>query len=150
MIDDTVITRRKKSGFPNRCLFDDSQVVHSFSKISRALADSKNYPTGLKIDERSLANVSFQLQTFMELTLGKSAAKLSRTITKIPLGAFRDFTVDGSLMGMLSVALKHQMKAGWKVFDLSLPERFSSGVKIIHDAEAILVEVSTAFILHTK
>ena len=60
----------------------------------------------------------------MELTLGKSAAKASRTITKIPLGAFRDFSVDGSLMSMLSVALKHQMKAGWKIDEILHEENF--------------------------
>lgn len=141
MIEENVITRRKKSGFPNKCVFDDSQLVHSFSKISRALADSKIFPYELRLDERSLANVSFQLQTFMESTLGKCAPKVSRTLTKIPLGAFRDFNVDGSLMSMLSVALQHQMRAGWKTFNLSTPERFLSGVEIIRDAEALLLEV---------
>lgn len=140
--EEAVTTRRKKSGFPNKCVFDDPQLIHSFSKISGALVESKAFPNGLKIDERTLANTSFHLQTFMESTLGKTACKSSKTITKIPMGAFRDFSVDGSLMTILSVALKHQIKACWKTFNLSLPERHSDGVEIIRTAEALLLEVS--------
>ena len=141
MTEELVVTRRKKSGFPNRSAFDDSQLIHSFSKINRALIESKIFPHGLKIDEQSLTNISFQLQTFMESTFGKTAPRSSRKVTKIPLGAFRDFAVDGSMMNILLVALKHQLKAGWKTFDLTVPGRFADGVEIVRGAEAALLSV---------
>lgn len=142
MTEEVGTTRRKKSGFPNQTAFDDPQLVHSFSKISRALIDSKNLPFGLEIDERSLAAVSFNLQTFMEAALGKNSTPPSIGITKIPQSHFRDFSVDGSLMSILMVALKHQLDAGWKIFNLSTGDRFSHGVEIIRDAEATLLEVT--------
>jgi SWIRM-associated domain at the N-terminal len=142
MGDEASITRRKKSGFPNQSAFDDPQVIHSFSKICRALLEMKAFPHGLKIDERSLANVSFQLQTFMESTLGKASLTSARRITKIPQDNFLDYSVDGSLMVILTVALKHQMDAGWKVFSLMASDRFSRGLEIIRDAVVALQEVT--------
>jgi hypothetical protein len=142
MTEETGTTRRKKSGFPSSSIFDNAQLVHSFSKISRALTESKTFPYNFKLDEQSLANVSFQLQTFMELSLGKSSPLSARTITKIPQFNFHDNSVDGSLMCMLKVALAYQFKEGWDVFNLTLPERFSNGVEIIRSIEALLTEVS--------
>lgn len=146
MGDEAIITRRKKSGFPNQSAFDDSQAIHSFSKICRALLETKIFPYGLKVDERSLANASFQLQTFMESTLGKASHISARSITKIPQDNFRDYSVDGSLMTILTVALKHQMDAGWKTFNLMTSDRFSRGLEIIRDAVAALQEVNTCLI----
>lgn len=142
MGDEASITRRKKSGFPNQSAFDDPQVIHSFSKICRAILESKIFPYGLRVDERSLANVSFQLQTFMESTLGKASLVSARKITKIPQDNFLDYSVDGSLMTILIVALRHQMDAGWKNFSLMAADRFLRGLEIIRDAVEALLEVN--------
>lgn len=142
MTEETVITRRKKSGFPSPSIFDEAQLVHSFSKISRALIESKIFPYNFKLDEQSLANVSFQLQTFMELSLGKSSPPSARSITKIPQFNFKDNSIDGSLMNMLQLAIAYQSKEGWDIFNLTLPERYLHGVEIIRRVETHLTQVS--------
>lgn len=142
MTEEPPVVRRKKSGFPNSENFHDPQYIHSFSKISRALIELDSLPNRLNLDEKSLSAVSFQLQTFMETNLGKNCDTSKRIMTKIPTRSFCDFSVDGSLMNILLIALRFQIKAGWKSFDLTPPERCLSGLEIIRVAILTLLEVN--------
>jgi SWI/SNF related-matrix-associated actin-dependent regulator of chromatin subfamily C len=141
MTEEVPVVRRKKSGYPNNESFHDPQYIHSFSKISRALIDLGGLSNRLNLDERSLSEVSFQIQTFMESNLGKSSNLSNRVMTKIPTSSFRDYSIDGSLMNILLVALKFQLKVGWKIFDLVPQERSLDGLEIIRIASLTLLEV---------
>jgi hypothetical protein len=141
MSEEAPVIRRKKSGYPNTESFHDPQYIHSFSKISRALIDLVGLSKRLNLDEKSLSEVSFQIQTFMESNLGKNSNLLKRVMTKIPISSFRDYSIDGSLMSILLVALRFQMKAGWEIFDLVSPERKLDGLEIIRVAISTLLEV---------
>lgn len=132
---------RKKSGFPSTTLFEDAQNVHLFSKISDTLIASNEFQGIKKLDALSLAKMSFQLLNFMETAFGKSAAASTRTMTKIPISAFRDYSNNGSLMNILQEAVRYKIKAGWETFDLSPSDRFDDGVQIIQSIEAVLIEV---------
>jgi hypothetical protein len=132
---------RKKSGFPSTTLYEDAQNVHLFSKISSNFIASHEFQGTKKLDALSLAKVSFQLLNFMETTLGKSAAASTRTTTKIPISAFRDYSTNGSLMNILLEAMRYKNQAGWETFDLSPADRSADGVKIIQSIEAVLIEV---------
>jgi hypothetical protein len=139
MNEEVIPTRRKKSGVPVLNAFEEPQFIHQFSKISKAIVDSKLVSDSFKVNETTLAGVNFQLQTFMESALGKNSS--DKVTTKIPTSIFQDFAVNGSLMIVLIVALKHQIKAGWTIFDLALPQRFSDGLEIILAAETVLLTV---------
>jgi hypothetical protein len=143
MTEEAPVVRRKKSGYPNNESFHDPQYIHSFSKISRALIDLDGLSKRLNLDENSLSEVSFQIQTFMESNLGKNSNLSKRVMTKIPTSSFRDYSIDGSLMNILLVALRFQMKAGWENFDLVPPERKLDGLEIIRVAISTLLEVIT-------
>ena len=133
---------RKKTGFPPTSIYEDAQNVHDFSKISRHFTDSSEFKSCKKVDALSLAKMTFQLLSFMETTFGKSSSSVSNpTITKIPITVFRDHTVNGSLMNLLLVALRYQLKAGWDTFDLTNPDRSADGIKIIQAIETTLIEV---------
>jgi len=132
---------RKKTGYPTAWMHENASSVHSFSKISNALSQSAELKGLKKVDALSLAKASFQLQTFMESVLGKTSSDGVRTMTKIPVTAFKDYTVNGQLHTVLSVALAHQLKAGWDTFDLTPPERVADGMKILEAAEAALLQV---------
>ena len=132
---------RKKSGFPSTTLYEDAQNVHLFSKISSSFISSDEFQGIKKLDALSLAKMSFQLLNFMESTFGKSAAASTRTMTKLPISAFRDYSTDGSLMNILLEAVRYHIKAGWETFDLSPADRFADGVKIIQSIQAVLIEV---------
>ena len=133
---------RKKTGFPPSSLYEDAQNVHDFSKISRHFSDSHEFKSCKKVDALSLAKITFQLLSFMETTFGKSSSTSNPTTTKIPITVFRDYTVNGSLMNLLLVALRYQLKDGWDTFDLTSPDRSADGIKIIQAIEAALTEVT--------
>ena len=133
---------RKKTGFPPSSLYEDAQNVQDFSKISRHFSDSNEFKSCKKVDALSLAKITFQLLSFMETTFGKSSSASNPTNTKIPITIFRDYSVNGSLMNLLLVALRYQLKAGWDTFDLTSPDRSTDGIQIIQAIEAALIEVT--------
>lgn len=135
------MAQRKKTGFPMTSLHENAQSVYAFSKISTALSQSAELEVLKKVDALTLAKASFQLQTFMESALGKTSSSDGRAMTKIPVSAFNDYAVNGPLHIVLSVALQHQIKAGWDTFDLTSPDRGADGIKILQAAEAALLQV---------
>lgn len=132
---------RKKSGLPSRSDLEDPLNLHSYALISRALVDSKCYPDCMKLDEPTLSQVIFEIQMFMDLNLGISSDISKRATTKIPFKMFKDLTVGGSVMTILSLSLSLQIAQNWEIFDISSPERRSHGITLIQDIEVTLLEV---------
>jgi SWIRM-associated domain at the N-terminal len=127
---------------PLQKYLDDADFISKFSDVSSALAALNVFPDSCKLDATSIAKICWEILNFMESVLGKHSPVTTRqTMSKIPMKLFLDRSSDGSLFGMLTIALAYKEKAGWDDFNLSLPERNTDGLAILRSIQSSLLEV---------
>lgn len=87
---------RVKSGAVSFAEYQKPVFVHRFNQIRRSLQRSVSDVHGGSLSNQQLAQISAELQNFMEAQLGRNS-RAPRPMARLPATVFRDFSPTGSL-----------------------------------------------------
>jgi len=113
--------RRAKNPAPHRNDFEDSFFLQEISSVQKhllkELGPHSPFAPACASPER-LANVLYDLQSYMERTLGAKSA-YPRLMCKFPASVFKEIRVDGSVHVLLRIVFEYAKNCQWQVSDLT-------------------------------